>query len=91
MNVTYKKLWKLLIDKQITAADIRRATELSSCTMSKLRHVSYTHLDVYKRQIMALPEIAEVFQVTVDQLLGLQPLEAEGYQRRGADFGMKII
>ncbi|MBC8545000.1 helix-turn-helix domain-containing protein [Bianquea renquensis] len=38
MNVTYKKLWKLLIDKQITAADIRRATELSSCTMSKLRH-----------------------------------------------------
>ena len=40
---------------------------------------------------MALPEIAEVFQVTVDQLLGLQPLEAEGYQRRGADFGMKII
>ncbi|MBC8544472.1 helix-turn-helix transcriptional regulator [Clostridiales bacterium NSJ-32] len=41
--------------------------------------------------IMALPEIAEVFQVTVDQLLGLQPLEAEGYQRRGADFGMKII
>lgn len=38
MNVTYKKLWKLLIDRNLTAADIRRGTELSSCTMSKLRH-----------------------------------------------------
>ena len=38
MNVTYKKLWKLLIDRKLTATDIRRETELSSCTMSKLRH-----------------------------------------------------
>lgn len=38
MKVSYKKLWKLLIDRNITAADIRRETELSSCTMSKLRH-----------------------------------------------------
>ena len=38
MKVSYKKLWKLLIDRNITAADVRRKTELSSCTMSKLRH-----------------------------------------------------
>ena len=38
MNVTYKKLWKLLIDRKLTATDIRKQTELSSCTMSKLRH-----------------------------------------------------
>ncbi len=38
MQVTYKKLWKLLIDKKMTSSDIRRQTELSSCTMSKLRH-----------------------------------------------------
>ena len=38
MQVTYKKLWKLLIDKKMTSSDIRRKTELSSCTMSKLRH-----------------------------------------------------
>lgn len=38
MNVAYKKLWKLLIDRKLTAADIRKETELSSCTMSKLRH-----------------------------------------------------
>lgn len=38
MKVTYKKFWKLLIDRNLTAADIRKKTELSSCTMSKLRH-----------------------------------------------------
>lgn len=38
MRVTYKKLWKLLIDKNLTSSDIRKMTELSSCTMSKLRH-----------------------------------------------------
>ena len=38
MQITYKKLWKLLIDKKMTSSDIRRQTELSSCTMSKLRH-----------------------------------------------------
>ena len=38
MNVSYKKLWKLMIDREITASDIRKQTELSSCTMSKLKH-----------------------------------------------------
>ncbi len=38
MRVTYKKFWKLLIDRNLTSSDIRKQTELSSCTMSKLRH-----------------------------------------------------
>ena len=37
MQVSYNKLWKLLIDKNISPAELRRQTELSSCTMSKLR------------------------------------------------------
>ena len=37
MVVSYNKLWKLLIDKKLTSADIRKQTELSSCTMSKLK------------------------------------------------------
>ena len=38
MKVSYKKFWKLLIDRNLTSSDIRKQTELSSCTMSKLRH-----------------------------------------------------
>lgn len=37
MVVSYNKLWKLLIDKKLTSAEIRKQTELSSCTMSKLK------------------------------------------------------
>lgn len=37
MQVSYKKLWKLLIDRNITPAELRRQTELSGCTMSKLK------------------------------------------------------
>ena len=37
MQVSYKKLWKLLIDRNITPAELRRRTEFSGCTMSKLK------------------------------------------------------
>lgn len=37
MQVSYKKLWKVLIDRNITPAELRRQTELSGCTMSKLK------------------------------------------------------
>ena len=37
MQVSYKKLWKLLIDRNITPAELRRRAELSGCTMGKLK------------------------------------------------------
>mgnify|MGYP003315652031 CR=1 FL=1 len=36
MSVSYKKLWKLLIDKDMNKADLRRATGLSSFTVAKM-------------------------------------------------------
>jgi len=37
MQVSYKKLWKLLIDRNMSPAELRRQTELSGCTMGKLK------------------------------------------------------
>lgn len=37
MAVSYNKLWKLLIDKKMSKADLRRAADLSPNTMTKLR------------------------------------------------------
>lgn len=37
MAVSYNKLWKLLIDKKKSKADLRRAADLSPNTMTKLR------------------------------------------------------
>lgn len=38
MAISYKKLWKLLIDKNMTAVDLRQATGIAPNTMTKLRH-----------------------------------------------------
>lgn len=37
MKVSYNKLWKLLIDKQISQADLRKAVEIAPNTMTKMR------------------------------------------------------
>ena len=37
MAVSYNKLWKLLIDKKMSKADLRRAADLAPNTMTKLR------------------------------------------------------
>ena len=45
MAVCYKRLWKLLIDKNMSKADLRRQAEISPNTMTKLR----------KNEMVAMP------------------------------------
>ena len=37
MAISYKKLWKLMIDKDMTAAQLRERTGIAPNTMTKLR------------------------------------------------------
>ena len=37
MAISYKKLWKLLFDKDMTAAQLRERTGIAPNTMTKLR------------------------------------------------------
>ena len=37
MAVSYNRLWKLLIDKKMSKADLRKAAGLAPTTMTKLR------------------------------------------------------
>lgn len=37
MAVSYNKLWKLLVDKKMSKADLRKAAEIAPNTMTKLR------------------------------------------------------
>ena len=37
MRISYNKLWKLLIDKKMSKADLRKAAEISPNTMTKMR------------------------------------------------------
>lgn len=36
MGVSYKKLWKLLIDKDMTKMDLRQATGVSTATIARM-------------------------------------------------------
>ena len=36
MEVSYKKLWKLLIDKRMNGSELRKAVELAPNTLTKL-------------------------------------------------------
>jgi len=37
LKISYNKLWKLLIDKKMSKADLRKVAEVSPNTMTKLR------------------------------------------------------
>lgn len=37
MTVSYDKLWKLLIDKKMSAAELRRTAEIAPNTMTRMR------------------------------------------------------
>ena len=37
MAVSYNRLWKLLVDKKMSKADLRRAASVAPNTMTKLR------------------------------------------------------
>jgi DNA-binding Xre family transcriptional regulator len=46
MDVSYKKLWKLLIDRDMKKRELQTAAKLSSSTMSKLNHAQNIQMDV---------------------------------------------
>lgn len=46
MAVSYNKLWKLLVDKKMSKADLRKATGISPNTMTKLRRDEPVMLNV---------------------------------------------
>ena len=49
MAISYKKLWKLLIDKKMSKADLRRAAKVSPNTMTKLSRDEEVSIAVLER------------------------------------------
>lgn len=46
VKVSYKKLWKLLIDRDMTQADLRKVSGLSSGSMTKMRQSEPVSMEV---------------------------------------------
>ena len=49
MAVSYNRLWKLLVDKKMSKADLRRAADISPNTMTKLRRDEPVNLAILSR------------------------------------------
>ena len=49
MRVSYNKLWKLLVDKKMSKADLRKAADIAPNTMTKLRRDETVNLAILGR------------------------------------------
>lgn len=46
MEISYNKLWKLLIDKKMRKIDLMKAAEIGTTTLSKLGKDQYVSMEV---------------------------------------------
>lgn len=54
MNVSYKKLWKLLIDRELKKKDLEEMAGVSHYTMNRLTHGENVTTDIIGRICKAL-------------------------------------
>ena len=67
MAISYNKLWKLLIDKKMSKADLRRAAGIAPNTMTKLRRDEEVSLTVLIKICTALnANIGDIMDLTPD-------------------------
>jgi DNA-binding Xre family transcriptional regulator len=71
MAISFKKLWKLLIDKDMTAVELREKTGISPNTMTKLRKDEEVSLSV-------LVKICSALNANIGDIMDLIPEDEEG-------------
>ena len=70
MAISYKKLWKLLIDKDMTPVDLREKTGIAPNTMTKLRRDEEVSMTV-------LVKICTALNANIGDIMDLVPGEAK--------------
>lgn len=71
MSVSYNKLWKLLIDRNMKRTELRIAAGISSSTLAKLGKNESVTTDVLVRICKTLNcDIGEIMEVVPDEFAG---------------------
>ena len=70
MAVSYNKLWKLLVDKKMSKADLRKAAGVAPNTMTRLRRDEEVTLTV-------LNKICATLGVDIGDIMEFLPEEVE--------------
>lgn len=66
MAISYNKLWKLLVDKKMSKADLRKATGIAPNTMTRLRRDEEVTLAV-------LNKICSTLEVDIGDIMEFLP------------------
>ena len=66
MSVSYSKLWKLLVDKKMSKADLRKAAGIAPNTMTRLRRDEEVTLSI-------LGKICSTLNVNIGDIMEFLP------------------
>ena len=66
MSISYNKLWKLLVDKKMSKADLRKAAGIAPNTMTRLRRDEEVTLTV-------LHKICSTLEVDIGDIMEFLP------------------
>ena len=70
MVVSYNRLWKLLVDKKMSKADLRKAAGIAPNTMTKLRRDQEVSLSILAR-------ICEVLEANIGDIMDFIPDDSQ--------------
>ena len=70
MVISYNKLWKLLVDRKMSKADLRKAAGIAPNTMTRLRRDEEVTLTV-------LHKICSTLEVDIGDIMEFLPEESE--------------
>ncbi|MCM1295931.1 MAG: helix-turn-helix transcriptional regulator [Muribaculaceae bacterium] len=69
MAASYKKLWKLLIDKDMKKEDLRKAAGITTTAMAKLGRNENVNLEVLLKICKALEcDISDIMEIVEDKI-----------------------
>lgn len=68
MAISYNKLWKLLVDKKMSQADLRKPAHIAPNTMTKIRRDEEVSMSIIERICAVLnADIGDVMEFIIDQ------------------------
>lgn len=68
MGISYKKLWKLLIDKDMKKKDLQRLAGVSAASITKLGKNENVNTDIIEKICVALQcDVSDIMEMVDDQ------------------------
>lgn len=85
MAVLYNKLWKLLIDKKMSQAELRRVAGISPNTMTRMRHDELVKLAILDKICRAIgADFGDIIEYVLDRTtVGLMQAHWKRYITKG--------